>query len=41
MRRDDLYVVDIIEAADCISGWLTGMSVEQWGEDEKTRCSTA
>lgn len=37
MRHDELYLVDIVESADRIINWLTGMSVEQWTEDERTR----
>lgn len=37
MRRDELYVLDIIESADLITNWLAGMSVDAWDADEKTR----
>lgn len=37
MRRDELYLLNIIESADRILGWLADMSVDQWAEDEKTR----
>ena len=37
MRRDELYVLDIIESADLIINWLAGMSVDAWDADEKTR----
>lgn len=37
MRRDELYLLDIVESGDRILEWLAGMSVDQWAEDEKTR----
>ena len=37
MRTDDLYLVDIIEAADDISRFLQGMTAENSGDDARTR----
>lgn len=37
MRRDDLYLFEIVEAADRIEAWLAAVSVEQWADDEKLR----
>lgn len=37
MPRDDLYLLEIIEAADRIVTWLTDVTIERWIEDELLR----
>lgn len=37
MRRDDLYLLEMVEAADRIGIWLADTSVDVWAEDEKLR----
>ncbi|MBI5179472.1 MAG: DUF86 domain-containing protein [Nitrospinae bacterium] len=37
MRREKLYLVDIIEAAKAISGFISGATMEQFLDDDKMK----
>lgn len=37
MPRDDLYLLEMVEAADRIGSWLADVSVDVWADDEKLR----
>lgn len=41
MRREELYLAEILEAADAIARWLHGVDLHRWGDDEILRNAVA
>lgn len=37
MRREKLYLVDIVEAANAISGFISGATMERFFDDDKMK----
>ncbi len=39
MPRDNLYLVEIVEAIDRISRWLSGIDADRWDNDDMLRAA--
>lgn len=37
MRREQLYLAEIVESADLVAGWLAGVGLDRWSEDQMLR----